>query len=218
MKNIKLIFLIIFISVAFLCCSENNSEKVEVNGQTLKTLVMGALKGSIGANQRLSGLLDADRIINGTYNLLKIDSNIVNGKKIFSVLVEYPNPEFNLLAIYDNYLNFYLLDKSLNGNLSDGWEMFNGKFFLVVSEKFRSKDSLNIERTSFYSEDSKKWGLTFRFFTKYEFEKKYYTQKIKTFSPDKIETIFKSNDKNFSNANDEFLFNEDSGRYLSNNC
>ena len=216
MRKIRLILIILIFIGALFCCSDNNSKFEEVNGNTLKLLVDSALKGSITANQRLSGLIDADNIIKENYNQLKIDSITIDGKKFFSILAEYPNPKLNILAIYDNYLNFYLLDRSLNGNLSGEWKTFDSKIFLVVSEKFKSKDLLKIDRKSLYALQTGKWKLTFRFYTRFEIDKRVYTQEIKTFSPDKIETSIKPMDKNLTSNGDTFLFNESSGKYLSN--
>ncbi len=216
MGKIKLYSIVVLIALTLVGCSDDDFTNEEVNGQALKSLVDSALKGSIAANQRLSGLVDADKIINENYNQLKIDSITFNGNKFYSVLAEYPNPKLNILAIYDHYLNFYLLDKSLNGNLAEDWKIFGGKTFLVVSEKFKSKDLLKLERTSMYTMEKRKWRLTFRFFTKFEIDKRIYTQEIKKYSSDKIETSINSSDKNLTNTGDTFLFNENSGRFLSN--
>ena len=216
MGKIKLYSIIILLALTLVGCSDDDFTNEEVNGQALKSLVDSALKGSIAANQRLSGLVDADKIIKENYNQLKIDSITFNGNKFYSVLVEYPNPKLNILAIYDHYLNFYLLDKSLNGNLAEEWKIFGGKTFLVVSEKFKSKDLLKLERTSMYTMEKGKWRLTFRFFTRFEIDKRVYTQEIKKYSSDKIETAIKSSDKNLTSTGDTFLFNENSGRFSSN--
>lgn len=216
MGKIKLYSIIILLALTLVGCSDDDFTNEEVNGQALKSLVDSALKGSIAANQRLSGLVDADKIIKENYNQLKIDSITFNGNKFYSVLVEYPNPKLNILAIYDHYLNFYLLDKSLNGNLAEEWKIFSGKTFLVVSEKFKSKDLLKLERTSMYTMEKRKWRLTFRFFTRFEIDKRVYTQEIKKYSSDKIETSINSSDKNLTSTGDTFLFNENSGRFLSN--
>lgn len=216
MGKIKLYSIVVLIALTLVGCSDDDFTNEEVNGQALKSLVDSALKGSIAANQRLSGLVDADKIINENYNQLKIDSITFNGNKFYSVLAEYPNPKLNILAIYDHYLNFYLLDKSLNGNLAEDWKISGGKTFLVVSEKFKSKDLLKLERTSMYTMEKRKWRLTFRFFTKFEIDKRIYTQEIKKYSSDKIETSINSSDKNLTNTGDTFLFNENTGRFLSN--
>ncbi len=216
MVKIKLYSIIILIALTLASCSNDDFTNEEVNGQALKSLVRSALKGSIAANQRLSGLVDDDKIITENYNQLKIDSITLNGKKFYSVLAEYPNPKLNILAIYDSYLNFYLLDKSLNGNLAEEWKTFGSKTYLVVSEKFKSKDLLNLERTSLYALEQGKWKLTFRLFTRFEIDNRVYTQEIKKYSSDKIETSIKSSDKDLANTGDTFLFNEGSGSFLSN--
>ncbi len=215
MIKIKLSGLLILSAIFVISCSGNNSEKEEIYGSTLNSLVDSALKGSIAANQRLSGLIDSDKIIQQNYNKLKIDSTLINGNKFFSVLVEYPNPKLNLLAIYDNYLNFYFLDKSLNGNLAEEWKDLDGKTYLIVSEKFISKDILKLGRTSFYALDQDKWKLTFRFFNRFEIDDKVYTQEIQNFSDDEIRTIIKSTDSRLTETGDVFTFNTDSGKYIS---
>ena len=75
-------------------------------------------------------------------------------------------------------------------------------------------DSLPIN--NLYTMEKGKWRLTFRFFTRFEIDKRVYTQEIKKYSSDKIETAIKSSDKNLTSTGDTFLFNENSGRFLSN--
>jgi hypothetical protein len=215
MQKVK-IFGLFLISLLFLnCCSGNNSENQEIGGQTLLSLVDSALKGSLAANKRLSGLVDANKVIQQSYNRLTIDSSIVSGIKYFSILVEYPNPNLNLLAVYDSYLNFYLLDKSLNGNLAEEWKAFGKEHLLFISEKFISKDLLKIGRNSVYGLKDSKWNLVFRYFTSFEIDQKLYTQEIQSFNDKKIETVIKSNDKNLTDSDDIFTFNESTGKFIS---
>ena len=63
MGKIKLYSIIILLALTLVGCSDDDFTNEEVNGQALKSLVDSALKGSIAANQRLSGLVDADKII-----------------------------------------------------------------------------------------------------------------------------------------------------------
>lgn len=213
MNKILLPFLIL-LTIIFNNCSEKNSEQINIDGSNLKSLVESAIKGSIAANQRLSGLVQSNNLPGSNYNNIKIDSVFSGSKKFFSILVEYPNPGLNIFAIYNNTLKFYLLDNSLNGNLSEETKIETGKSMFIVSEKYLSKDLLKTERTSIYSFYADKWYLTFRFFNRFEIDNKVYTQIIKRFSEEMISTEIRSPDSSLP-AGDVFYFDNDTRKYIS---
>lgn len=212
-------FFLVFILIVTFCSDKTEiPESGVVDGNMLQSLVNEAVSGSIGANRLLSGLSDDDASERRDYNQVKIDSFYLEGRTFFSVIVEYSNPALNLFAVYDQYLEFYLLDKSLNGNITAKWEKLDGKNLILVSERFISKDILKLERLSIYSVDGFSAGLLFRSLNKFEKEGKEYFQTV-TFISDEyiITTITGSSRKGLTSKVDTFYHNTISGDYLSPN-
>ncbi|RLC50458.1 MAG: hypothetical protein DRI23_07050, partial [Candidatus Cloacimonadota bacterium] len=209
---------------AFIFIAASCSDKTEipksgvVDGSMLQSLIIEAVSGSIGANRLLSGLIDDDVSGRRDYNQVKIDSFYLEGRTFFSVIVEYPNPTLNLFAVYDQYLEFYLLDKSLNGNITSGWKMLKDKKLILVSEKFKSKDIIKLERLSIYFVDGLSAGLLFRSLNKFEKNGKEYFQTITSISDEYITTsIIGSSREGLTSKADTFYCNTISGDYLSPN-
>src|SRR3990172_8633582 len=118
--------LVIFISVFFLLACSNKVQEnkpEEINGQVLHLLVEEALRGSEDANRQLSGPVNPNTPPPENYNQLTIDSIVTqSGEKLYSVIIEYSNPLYNILAVYNKDLTLYLQDNSLNGNIVTRWE------------------------------------------------------------------------------------------------
>ncbi len=214
-----LTFFLVFIFIATSCSDKTEiPESGVVDGNMLQSLVIEAVSGSIGANRLLSGLIDDDVSGRRDYNQVKIDSFYLEGRTFFSVIVEYPNPVLNLFAVYDQYLEFYLLDKSLNGNITAKWKMLDEKKLILVSERFISKDIIKLERLSIYFVDGLSAGLLFRTLNKFEKDGKEYFQTV-TFISDEyiITTIAGSSREGLTSKADTFYCNTISGDYLSPN-
>jgi len=217
MKRLTFFLVLIFIITS---CSDKTEipESGVVNGNMLQSLVHKAVSGSIGANRLLSGLINDDVSGRQDYNQVKIDSFYLDGRTFFSVIVEYPNPAQNLFAVYDQYLKFYLLDESLNGNINAKWKKLNDKNLILVSEKFISKDDLKLERLSIYSVDGLSAELRFRSLNKFEKDSKEYFQTVTSISDEYIiTTITGSSQAGLTSRRDTFYCNTISGNYLSAN-
>ncbi len=96
------LFLIILLTVLFTvsCNKQENEVQQKVSGPALHKLVIDALWGSEKANNNLSGLVNSNSPINTAYHRLTIDSIITkSGTKFYFVLIEYPNPLYNLLSV-----------------------------------------------------------------------------------------------------------------------
>ena len=182
--------LIILISSLFLySCSDKPKEEgpEKINGKILSKLSEDALWGSEKANYRLSGLVKPDTPTPDEYNQLKVDSVVTKeGIKLYSILIEFPNPIHNVLAVYDENLVLYLLDNSLNGNIVTEWENISGKLYLVASENFISKDILRLSRISLYSMINEKFYLVFKSFTKLDKAGKIYQQSIENIDEERL--------------------------------
>jgi hypothetical protein len=215
MKQIHLIILaIILISAG---CSENKIVQPEIlSGEALQALVVSAANGDKKANDSLSGLIDLNIEENNLYNFLKVDSFYLDSVKYFSVLIEYPNPVYNRLAIYDTAANCYLIDKSLNGKLSfDVMELDDSKFLKAV-ENFISKDTLILTRVSLYRKIANSINLVYRSFAELKTLKNNFYQNINFISEDTIKTQIQVPKKFKLNAEDVFVFNSEDKKYQSN--
>lgn len=214
------LFLIILLTVLFTvsCNKQENEVQQKVSGPALHKLVIDALWGSEKANNNLSGMVNSNSPINAAYHRLTIDSIITkSGTKFYFVLIEYPNPLYNLLSVYDEYLNLYLRDNSLNGNIVTKWQTISAKQFLVASENFISKDFLKLSRLSLYKFTDEKFYLVFRSFNRFENANNIYDQEIKSITDTSIVARITSKSRSkINNKTDTFIYNSEEYRYISN--
>ena len=215
----KNLLIILFSSLFLFSCSDKPKEEEpeKINGKILSNLVEDALWGSEIANYRLSGFVLPDTPPPSKYNQLKIDSAVNReGIKLYSILIEYPNPLHNMLAVYDENLSLSLLDNSLNGNIVTEWENISGKLYLVASENFVSKDILKLSRISLYRMINGKFYLVFKSFTKLDKAGKIYQQSIETINDNIIVTRLSSNQRTkLKNKKVTFNFDSFEHKYIS---
>lgn len=218
MKLKQILILSLTIIILTGCSDKKDTQKrTKINGRSLSALVEEALWGSDEANYELSGLVSPGTPPPGQFNKLKIDSVFLNNSKFFSVLIEYPNPLFNTLAVYDEKLNLYLLDNSLNGNITVHWDALSGKKYLIAYENFVSKDILKLGRISLYTFRDSLLQLVYRGFSKLDKAGKIYTQTIESISDESISTSIKSSVKSdINNKADIFYYDKEKHRYISN--
>jgi hypothetical protein len=213
------LLIILFSSLFLFSCSDKLKEEgpEKINGKILSKLAEDALWGSEKANYRLSGLVKLDTPTPDEYNQLKIDSVVTkNGIKFYSILIEYPNPIHNVLAVYDENLLLYLLDNSLNGNIVTEWKNISGKLYLIASENFISKDILKLSRLSLYKMINGKFYRIFYSFTKLDKASKIYQQSIENIDDNNIITRISSNPKTkLNNIKDTFNFDSFEYKYIS---
>lgn len=205
----KQILYLIFGLLLFGCSGNGDAPPPEFNSKFLEQLVINSINGSKTANDSLSGLFDLTIPFSTELNLLQIDSvKISGGKIIYTVLFEHPNPVYNRFAVYDSLLNCYLIDKSLNGNLSAKSIRTRSNQFLQVIENFISKDTLMLERLSFYLMEDSSASLSFRTFTKIVMPRIEYTQTLVEHSDERIVTsISSSRPSSLNNKGDVFTYN-----------
>jgi hypothetical protein len=140
----------------------------------------------------------------------------MNRKHFYSVLLEYPEPELNIFAIYDQDSRFYLLDKSLNGNITMEWAQKGTKNFCFVQERFLTKDVLNIERLSMYLVKDTTAELVYRELSKMVSNGDTISHSVIKIADDKVVTRINSkNDLNNNSKSDTFYLNSSTGKYLS---
>ncbi len=213
----KQIFLLIFGLLLLGCSEDNEAPPQEFNINLLEQLVLNSINGSKTANDSLFGLFDPELPFSTELNSLKIDSlKLFSGKKLYSVLFEHPNPVYSRFAVYDSLLNCYLIDKSLNGNLSAQYIKTRSYHFFQVKENFISKDTLRLERISFYQLDDSSASLSFRTFTKLVLPRIEYTQSIVEHSDERIVTSIQSSRPSPVNKKgDVFMYNSKLEQYKS---
>jgi hypothetical protein len=194
------------------CSSDENT----LNSAKLQSLVLSALKGDQKANHQLSGLIDDIHFGRIDFNQLNIDSSYMNKKYYYSLLIEYPEPALNLFAIYDNSQRFYLLDKSLNGNITVEWAQQGTRNFCFVQERFLTKDVLSIDRLSMYLVEDTTAGLIYRELSRLVIDKDTVSHAVVNISDNKIVTrITSRTNLNINNITDTFFLSQLSNEYLS---
>lgn len=211
--NKLILFVLALFALAFSACSPGEEK---LNSAKLRELITQAMDNNREANIELKGLIDTDLISRKDFNSLRIDSGLVKNKYHYSVLLEYFDPLLNRFAIYDDELRLYLIDKSLNGNLSAQWTDKDNRNFVFVQERFLTKDVLSIDRLSIYEVYDTTAGLVYRSISKLVKDKDTSTQTIENISADFIITkISGITDSKSINQIDTFYFYAGSREYLS---
>ena len=210
----KPIFIILILLALFSggCDFDSKVDKAE-----LESLIQDALSGNEDANVKLQGLLTEQHIRKNDYNQLFVDELDSGGKKYFSVLLEYSDPRLNVFAIYDEDLNFYLLDQSLNGYLSSEWIENGDRKFVFVQERFFTKDVLSIDRLSIYEIIKNTAKLVYRSLSRFVKDNALSYQQVETITDDFLLTKMSGNtESGIDNKLDTFYLNQNSKKYLSN--
>jgi hypothetical protein len=218
MKQILLI--ILFSSLFITGCKfskQNKNSLIETNGKSLKLLVGKAAVGDTLSNNKLNGLVDLNYPVNTNYLLFNVDSVITNnGKKYYTVLLNFSNPIYNRFAVYDPLLKCYLIDKSLNGYLYESTLNIDNIHYIKISEDFNSKDILTLNRLSLYRIGDDSVSLIFRDFTKLVENGVVYNQNITKITPGFIRTELNSTSASIiKNRQDVFYYNIGDKKYIS---
>ncbi len=219
MKNI---FITIFSTAVILasgCGLFNNNKEASMpaNSGDIKTMVLKAINGDKTSNNLLSNLIDLQLPVLNDYNKITVDSaRTFGGKKFYFIVLTFPNPVYNRFAIYDTTLRAYLIDKSLNGNVSFGTEELNNKRLFELTENFISKDVLELQRISLYQIFDTTANLVFRTYAKLKTPTNVFTQTLSEISEDRIKTLLGSSKKSIiQNKADVFVYNPAQKKYVS---
>lgn len=210
----KFIFIILTITALsiFNCSSDDNN----ISEDELHNLFTDAIAGNSEANLRLHGIFSNKHIGKTDYNSLAIKSMSINNKLFYSVLLEYNDPILNLFAIYDDQLNLYVLDKSLNGYLNAEWNDIGDRNFVFVQERFLTKDVLSLDRLSIYQVSANSADLVYRSLSRFVKENHISYNTVGRITDDFILTkVSDTNDKRINDQVDTFYFNSDLKKYLS---
>lgn len=219
MRTLYRLILLFIISVLFFSCDEEKLTNYEFNGKELNKLVNSYLAGDSTANSVLGVIFNfADpKLID--VNSMIIDS-IVFGRQntIYYLLLESSNPAFNLFAVIDKNKNILLRDNSLNGYLNLNFQNLNNKNYAVITERFRSKDTVNIQRTSLYEMEINYANLIFRSLTGFDYGKMKINSKIVGLNNQEIKMSFITEGTPLFKAKEDlYSFDAVKKRYISGN-
>lgn len=209
----KIFFALIAIpTILYFGCSTND----QLNKTSLRKIIIEAIAGDVDANNKLQGMLSQKHLGRNDYNQLDIDSIVIDNRLYFSVILEYPDPTLNLFAIYDGDLNFYLMDKSLNGYLSSEFLKVGDRKFVFVQERFLTKDVLSIDRLSIYEIFDGSASLIYRGISRLGKDNIESFQTIEAITDDYILTkITGAQDNRINNRIDTFYFSSATKKYSS---
>ena len=211
----KIIHILLF---AFLILNACSSDTGDVTKTDLEHLIKDAISGDHESNGKLQGLISSKHLGQNDFNQLFIDELKYGDKIYFSVILEYPDPSLNLFAIYDNKLNFYLLDKSLNGYLNSEWIENGQKKYVLLKEQFLTKDVLSIERASIYEVGDKTAWLIYRSPSRFVKDNNLAYQRVESINDDYIVTKITGTGTVMGEIKiDTFFYYASSKKYLSNN-
>ncbi|QQS37707.1 MAG: hypothetical protein IPM56_07070 [Ignavibacteriales bacterium] len=213
----KLTVSIIVLLFAVSCNQLNDTDEIIVNSSSLRSMVMKAISGDSVANNLLSGFINLNLPVNKKFNKLILDSTESRyGSFNYSILLEYPNPVYNVFGVFDTQLNAMIIDRSLNGYLELSTFKSDEKTFIKIVESFLSKDIFELNRLTLYEVDSANVNLIFRTYTRLRTPENEYTQTVTELNDDRIKTsISSSKYSSFDGKGDVFLFDTDFRKYIS---
>jgi hypothetical protein len=210
--------ILLFLSVILFLIAGCNTENGKVSKSDFEQLVTDAIAGNQEANQKIHDLISIKHRGKRNFNQIFVDELNVGSKSYFSVIIEYPDPRLNLFAIYDNDLNIYLIDKSLNGYLNSKWEENGSKKYVFVQEQFLTKDVLSVDRFSIYELGDDTAWLVYRAPSRFVKNNNLAYQRVETITDDLILTKITGLGSKITDMKvDTFYFNPNLKKYLSNN-
>jgi len=196
----------------FGCGTDDN----QFNKASLRKTIIDAISGDVDSNNKLQGMLTPKHIGKSDFNQLYIDSILIDDQRFFSVILEYADPTLNVFAIYDGSLNFYLLDKSLNGYLSSEFVKVGERKFVFVQERFFTKDVLSLDRLSIYEIFDGSASLIYRAISRLGKDNIESFQTIEAITDDYILTkITGVQDRRINNRIDTFYLSSATKKYSS---
>lgn len=192
MKSYNILIICCILTFVLIGCfrsEEPVQEVTSINSLTLRELVRQASESNRESNDKLSGIFDESFPINKNYNKLLTDSiQIIDGKTLFYVMLEYSNPLYNRFAVYDKYLNLYLMDKSLNGDFAFEIVTQDSQKYARIVESFLSRDIINLKRLSLYKIDTSSVSLAFRSYISMMTPELFLSQEIDSTSSNMLRT------------------------------
>lgn len=207
MKKIMIFFLAALVLAG---CSRFTDD---LTADRLKNLITDAATGSTSANDstgKLFGSIPAPGEPKGIF----IDTISVSGMQFFAAAIQFDDPVYNRFALYDKFLNCYLVDRSLNGSLQLSGVHTAGMNYFKLEENYSTNDSISLKRISVYRGDTSGFKLAFRTFTMMKTADTVFIQNIYEISPEVIRTnvsapVFSG----LNNLNDEYFYDSQLKQY-----
>lgn len=218
-SHLKVTIKFISITLVFLgACSLNEdvSSSKKISGAELNFLIQNAQHGVKSSNDLISGLIDTSSFFNGQYNKTSIDSFNLDTVKYFAVVLQHPNSIFNRFAIYNEYGDCFLIDKSLNSINSTQIIEVDKLIFIKIVENFNVGDSIGIVRLSLYRNIDTAFYLVYRNLAEVRYTDKIFTQTIISLNADTIKTRLKLPESiKIKEREDSFVFSNNDKIYKS---
>jgi hypothetical protein len=197
---------IISLSIIFLSIWGCSGGGNELSPDKLKNLVISAAEGRRTANDSLAGIFNMGAVP-GTPLGISIDTISFSGRKYSGVAVEFSNPINNRFALYDEHLNCYIIDRSLNGKLLLRRVKEYDFTYFSLEETYNTNDNIELKRLSIYRGDSTGFNLSFRTFTMMKTIDTVFTHDLYAITPDLIRaTIIAPQFSGINNINDDYLY------------
>jgi hypothetical protein len=198
---------IICISVCLLFLTGCSSED-RFTPKDLKNVVTSAAMGNKSANDSLSGLFKMNPPP-GKIRKLSVDTVTITGRLFYGVAAEFSNPLNNRFALYDEYLNCFIIDRSLNGTLQiDALNQIDLKYF-TLDETFYSNDNIELKRFSIFRGDTSGFDLAFRTFTMMKTSDTVFMHNLYEITPEMIRTnISAPIYSGINNLNDDYMYDD----------
>jgi len=210
----KLLFT--FLTIVALILSACSSDNEPINKSDLESLIIQGISGDQDANVKLKGLLSSEHQGKIDYNQLSINRLQTKDETIYSVTLEYSDPRLNRFAIYDDNLNLFLLDKSINGYLSSEWVQLADRKFIFLQENFQTKDVLEVNRLSIYEIGDGSASIVYRSPSRFVEVRDTAYQIVESIDEDIIVTKIRGIENiKFYDQRDTFYYNTNAKEYLS---
>lgn len=210
MLHIKKYFLVLITFLTFISCSDDDEgEKINIGFREFRRVVFRAIEGHTSANDSLKGLMDKSLPLSVEINQIVVDSFVNKDRvRFYYCMLEYPNPIYNRFAIYDSSLNLYLMDKSLNGNLTLQNVFADSLNYLEIREDYISNDKIHLKRWNIYVLMDYSAALALRTFLEYNDGQKIMRQNVEYISKGVVATKLElPNEVTSAYIEDEFIFN-----------
>jgi hypothetical protein len=197
--------------IAFLMISGCTDVKERVTREQLVNHIFNAAAGDKGANKLLSELFNVSELSEKLPEII-IDTLSFNSKVFYAAAVRFPGEVVNYFALYDEYLNCYIIDRSLNGTIK--LSTLSDPRCFTLEENYFTNDSIELKRFSIYSGDSSGFNLSFRTFTMMRTVDTVFQHNLKKISADIISTrISAPQFSGLNNFSDDYLYDKNLKKY-----
>jgi hypothetical protein len=174
----------------------------------LRDLVISAADGRGSANDSLNTLFSMANIP-GRPEAIEVDTLTVSGRRYYGVAVQFKDHYQNRFALYDENLNCYLIDRSINGKLELRVNNEVNFRYFSLQETFYSNENTELKRLSIFRGDSSGFKLAFRTYTSMKTADTVFTQFLYEITPEMIRTVITAPVfSGLNNFSDDYIYDE----------